>query len=432
MKIRKRDGRIEAFDQQKIADAVAKAIVASGWDDSSAGRAGKRVAAAVVNGLMNEGASVVDIEHIQDVVEECMMARESLREAAKRYILYRKRRTDIRTQQLQLSKAMRDLTFTEAAKCDGQRENANVDADAPMGTMLKYGSEAAKDFYLREMISPKIAEAHIRGDIHIHDLDFYGLTTTCTQISLKKLFKGGFFTGHGYVREPNSIGSYAALACIAIQANQNDQHGGQSIPMFEYDLAPGVVKTFRKEFMRFGRFLGLIDEANESRVEEFFRNAIQTESSVLTDEAKKTLANIFVTRDPSWFPRTWAAAVASTEKAVYQAMEALIHNLNTMSSRAGAQVPFSSINYGTGTTPEQRMVIAQCLEALDAGLGNGETSIFPIHVFKTKKGVNFEEGDPNYDLFLRACEVSAKRLFPNFTFLDAPFNLQFYEPGNPD
>ncbi|MGN0009573.1 MAG: anaerobic ribonucleoside triphosphate reductase, partial [Desulfovibrionaceae bacterium] len=219
---------------------------------------------------------------------------------------------------------------------------------------------------------------------------------------------------------------------IAIQANQNDQHGGQSLPMFEYNLAPGVAKSFRAEFLQFGEFAGIVTEENREMVRGLFSAAIDAGESVLTEGFRTRLRLLLPGAAAADFDKVYETAYAKTVRATYQAMEALIHNLNTMSSRAGAQVPFSSINYGTGTSPEQRMVIRQCLLALDAGLGNGETSIFPIHVFKTKEGVNLNPGDPNYDLFQLACRVSARRLFPNFTFLDAPFNLQYYREGDPD
>lgn len=332
-------------------------------------------------------------------------------------------------------KTMFDLTFRDAVESDNQRENANIDADSSMGTMLKYGSEIAKEYYLKEIITPEFAKAHREGRIHIHDLDFFALTTTCTQIDLGKLFEKGFHTGHGYIRTPNSIGSYASLACIVIQANQSDQHGGQSIPAFDYYMAPGVAKTFRTTFLEYGELEGIVTVENRHEIEEVFNDRIAQGVTVLDRTTHLVVRSKVLAGDVSKemrFVRVWLAALEKTRKATYQAMEALIHNLNTMNSRAGAQVPFSSINYGTGTSPEQRMVVRECLRALDAGLGNGETSIFPIHIYKVKDGVNAKPGDPNYDLFRMACRVSAKRLFPNFEFLDAPFNLQFYKEGDPD
>ena len=276
-----------------------------------------------------------------------------------------------------------------------KRDNANINGDTAMGAMLQYGANTAKEYYLDTMIDPDIAKMHREGYIHIHDLDFYGWTTTCTQIELRKLFKGGFDTGHGHLREPKSIGSYAALAAIAIQSNQNDQHGGQSIVDFDYAMGDGVRLTY----------------------ERYLREAFEIRSA-LTNRI-----------DYVWQEEY---ALKKTIRDTYQAMEGLIHNLNTMHSRAGAQVPFSSINYGMDTRWEGRLAIEQLLLATEAGLGNGETPIFPIQIFRVKEGVNYNPGDPNYDLFKLAIKVSAKRLFPNFSFIDAPFNLQYYKPGHPE
>lgn len=313
-----------------------------------------------------------------------------------------------------------------------------------MGTMLKYGSSAAKAFYELSILNPEHAKAHREGDIHIHDLDFYTLTTTCTQIDLVKLLKDGFSTGHGHLREPNDIASYSALACIAIQSNQNDQHGGQSVPNFEYAMAIGVRKTFAHKYVQnLAKALLLVDGMGDAA--EFanrISNDIKEQFNLIPtlaneDDYQKVETQFlseYVNSDDIQKVQSFARSQATkeTDRATYQAMEALIHNLNTMHSRAGAQVPFSSINYGTDTSPEGRMVIKNILLAEEAGLGNGETPIFPIHIFKVKEGVNYNEADPNYDLFKLACKVSAKRLFPNFSFIDAPFNLQYYRQGHPE
>ena len=291
-----------------------------------------------------------------------------------------------------------EVSQSDAKDCNLKRDNANINGDTPMGAMLQQGANAAKEYYLDTMIDSTTADLHREGYIHIHDLDFYGWTTTCTQIELRKLFRGGFGTGHGHLREPKSIGSYAALAAIAIQSNQNDQHGGQSIVDFDYAMADGVRLTFQR-----------------------YQKEAQELYSQLSphDEADGIM---------------WVQdyAVRHTTRDTYQAMEGLIHNLNTMHSRAGAQVPFSSLNYGTCTSWEGRLAIEQLLKATDAGLGHGETPIFPIQIFRVKEGVNYNPGDPNYDLFQLAMRVSAKRLFPNFSFQDAPFNLKYYKPGHPE
>lgn len=433
-KVIKRDGTEVPFEASKIEDAICKAAVACGLNDEVSRSVARDVTCKVEDQLELVRADRADIESIQDLVESSLIE-SGYGAVAKAYILYRQKRTDVRESRSHMMKTMFDLTFRDAVESDNQRENANIDADSSMGTMLKYGSEIAKEYYLKEIINPKFAQAHREGRIHIHDLDFFALTTTCTQIDLGKLFEKGFHTGHGYIRTPNSIGSYASLACIVIQANQSDQHGGQSIPAFDYYMAPGVAKTFRTTFLEYGKLEGIVTPENIREIEETFNDRIAQGVTVLDRTTQLVIRSKVLAGDDGkemCFVRVWLAAMEKTRKATYQAMEALIHNLNTMNSRAGAQVPFSSINYGTGTSPEQRMVTGECLRALDAGLGNGETSIFPIHIYKVKDGVNAKLGDPNYDLFQLACRVSAKRLFPNFEFLDAPFNLEFYKEGDPD
>ena len=433
-KVIKRDGTEVPFEASKIEDAICKAAVACGLNDEVSRSVARDVTCKVEDQLELVRADRADIESIQDLVESSLIE-SGYGAVAKAYILYRQKRTDVRESRSHMMKTMFDLTFRDAVESDNQRENANIDADSSMGTMLKYGSEIAKEYYLKEIINPKFAQAHREGRIHIHDLDFFALTTTCTQINLGRLFEKGFHTGHGYIRTPNSIGSYASLACIVIQANQSDQHGGQSIPAFDYYMAPGVAKTFRTTFLEYGKLEGIVTPENIREIEETFNDRIAQGVTVLDRTTQLVIRSKVLAGDDGKemrFVRVWLAAMEKTRKATYQAMEALIHNLNTMNSRAGAQVPFSSINYGTGTSPEQRMVTGECLRALEAGLGNGETSIFPIHIYKVKDGVNAKLGDPNYDLFQLACRVSAKRLFPNFEFLDAPFNLEFYKEGDPD
>ena len=342
-------------------------------------------------------------------------------------------------------KVFDELTHADATASDMKRSNANIDGDTPMGTMLQYGSEAAKDYYDKYLLTPEQSRAHREGWIHIHDFDFYALTTTCCQIDLLKLFKGGFSTGHGFLREPNDIQSYSALACIAIQSNQNDQHGGQSIVNFDYGLAPGVAKTYKKQYaVNIFKSLELLapeagvtlqqvkDTLRAIEAEQGLRPQLATDMDYLRaeTEALTPLVGGDIAKKAQAF--ALKETEKETEKATYQAMEALIHNLNTMHSRAGAQTPFSSINYGTDISPEGRMVMRNVLLATDAGLGHGETPIFPIQIFRVKEGVNYNPGDPNYDLFQLSCKVSAKRLFPNFSFIDSPFNLQYYKPGHPE
>ena len=438
-KIIKRDGREVAFDRVKIADAIYKAAqVLGGNDYEMAQDLAEKVETYVENTIQGR---IPTVEEVQDAVEHTLIENGHAR-TAKEYILYRAERTRVREMNTRLMKTLEDLTFKDAEDNDVKRENANIDGDTAMGTMLKYGLESAKQFYEMYVLNPKHAKAHREGDIHIHDLDFLTLTTTCCQIDIIKLFKDGFSTGHGFLREPNDIQSYSALACIAIQSNQNDQHGGQSIPNFDYGMAIGVAKTYSKLYTKNLAKAAEILEDKPDLEEKFkeIKQKIADETGVKPRlEASEEYCRLeapylaeIVGEDAVERLQKFAVKYSEkeTDRATYQAMEALVHNLNTMHSRAGAQVPFSSINYGTDTTPEGRMVIRNILLAEDAGLGNGETPIFPIHIFKVKEGVNYNEGDPNYDLFKLACRVSAKRLFPNFSFLDAPFNLQYYKPGD--
>ena len=442
--ILKRDGRTVPFDADKITAAIMKAFEAS--NSAKSLKAAEEITREVISDL--ERSENVDdvptVEQIQDMVERVLIENGFVR-TAKSYILYRAERSRIREMNTRLMRVYDDITNKSAIDSDIKRENANINGDTAMGAMLKYGSEGAKEFNLMFMMKPEHAEAHRNGDIHVHDMDFLTLTTTCCQIDLIKLFEGGFSTGHGYLRAPKDIRSYAALACIAIQANQNDQHGGQSIVNFDYAMADGVRMTFKKNYRdNLIRGLELLDgvEDAETAVKKMM-DEIRNEKDLVptlvpTAEYKAAealkLAELGVPSADAERIQDFAQKKAEqeTDRATYQAMEALIHNLNTMNSRAGAQVPFSSINYGMDTSPEARLVMRNLLESTQAGLGNGETPIFPIQIFRVKEGVNYAPGDPNYDLFKLACKTSAKRLFPNFSFQDAPFNLKYYKPGHPE
>jgi ribonucleoside-triphosphate reductase len=445
--IRKRDGRTVPYDRQKITHAIAKAMEASGRQGENADALAQEVE---VRMEVACGDRAPEVESIQDMVEAVLMDK-GYPVVAKKYILYRAERTRVRERNTSLMQTMNELTFTAAADSNTKRDNANIDGDTAMGIMLKYGSESAKYYYKNAILTQQQNDAHSGGDIHIHDFDFYTLTTTCCQIDISKLFHGGFSTGHGHLREPNSIHSYAALACIAIQSNQNDQHGGQSIPNFDYGLAPGVAKTFRKLYI--SNFIKSIEltyrgdiDLDEQALKDVFAK-VQEETGLsprleMSEDylaAERAALDAFVRAlgaEPEKLAGTQAFVYKTTEreteKEVLQAMEALVHNLNTMHSRAGAQTPFSSINYGTDTSPEGRMVTRNVMLATEMGLGGGETPIFPIHIFKVKEGISYNPEDPNYDLFKLACRVSAKRLFPNFSFLDAPFNKQYYREGHPE
>ena len=441
-KIRKRDGREVPFNLEKIANAIFKAATACGGNDYNMAMELANQVASILNQEMN--GQVPTVEHIQDIVEKVLIENGHA-STAKAYILYRAERTRVREMNTRLMKVLEDLTFKDAKDNDLKRENANINGDTAMGTMLKYGSESAKQFYDMFVLNPDHSDAHKSGDIHIHDLDFLTLTTTCCQIDIEKLFKGGFSTGHGYLREPNSIQSYSALACIAIQSNQNDQHGGQSIPNFDYGMAPGVIKSYKKLYTQnLMKSLELLlgKDYDGDKISSVIHKLekdhgliarMENDNEYLDMEAQ-LLDEILGNREFIEKSQKFAKekALKEIDRETYQAMEALVHNLNTMHSRAGAQIPFSSLNYGTDTSPEGRLVTKNLLLATEAGLGNGETPIFPIHIFKIKEGVNYNPDDPNYDLFRLACRVSAKRLFPNFSFLDAPYNLRYYKPGHPE
>lgn len=446
LKVVKRDGKKVDFNGTKIAMAIKKAFDKidesdDGATNNSAGYTEKDIntiykfVIARIEKEYNESEKI-KIETIQDMIEDALQ-KKGYDDVYNEFSSYRERRNQSRQlfsdekKMHKFLKTLEGLGLKSAHEEDTKRENANVDGDTAMGTMLQYGSTVSKEFAKSYLMKKKFAEAHDNGDIHIHDMDFLPMgTTTCMQIDLSKLFKNGFSTGHGHLREPNDIISYAALAAIAIQSNQNDQHGGQSIPAFDYYLAPGVLKTFKKQFKQtisdlldysdFGSFINMASVAKE----------IDKLDSIDFD------LNIFerFIKDSDQVGRlfriAYDKAYSKTDRITYQAMEAFVHNLNTMHSRAGAQVPFSSINFGTDTSSEGRMVMKNYLLAVEAGLGQSETPIFPISIFKVKEGINYNPEDPNYDLFKLSCRVSAKRLFPNFSFIDAPFNLQFYKEGD--
>ncbi len=432
--IRKRDGRMDTFDVNKIAGAIYKAFQATEakYDLDTA----IEVAHTVQNKLESRHTELPTVELVQDTVEETLIEKGYVR-IAKAYILYRAERTRSRDRKSRLMRTLEEITFQDAKDSDLKRENANVNADAPMGTMLKYGAEAAKQFNEMFVLNPLHSAAHKSGDIHIHDMDFLTLTTTCAQIDIIKLFKDGFSTGHGVLREPNSITTYSALTCIAIQSNQNDQHGGQAIVNFDYGMADGIRKSYKKTYYKnLKKALDILTDKESFKVLEEVKtlDIIPTlEDQGYLKKEKEILLKYHI--DKSLISRIQKFTVQETYQEVnqetYQAMESLIHNLNTMNSRAGAQVPFSSINYGMDTSPEGRMAIKNVLLATEAGLGHGETPIFPIQIFRVKEGINYHQDDKNYDLFKLACRVSAKRLFPNFSFIDAPFNLQYYK-GTPE
>lgn len=441
----KRNGKKVEFDGSKIALAIKKgfdSIVSSDQEEKGERKYSEKdiqkVYQAVLNRVDKEyrDAGKIKIEEIQDTIEE-ELEKKGYEDVYRSFSEYRDRRNQSRQnfaddkKMHKFLKSLENLGLKSANEEDAKRENANIDGNSPMGTMLQYGATVSKEFAKAYLMKPKYAESHDSGEIHIHDMDFFAMgTTTCCQIDLARLFKNGFDTGHGYIRPPQDISTYGSLAAIAIQANQNDQHGGQSVPAFDYYMAPGVLKTFKKQFKQaiydsldlegFLPFVNMDKIAKEiDKLESIeFDHQIFYPFAKGSPEIEKIIE------------MGYNKAIQKTNRATQQAMEAFIHNLNTMHSRAGAQVPFSSVNLGTDTSPEGRMVTRNFLESTEAGLGHGETPIFPVSIFKIKEGVNYNPEDPNYDLFKLACKVSAKRLFPNFAFVDAPFNLQFYKPGD--
>ena len=441
----KRNGKKVDFDGSKIALAIKKGfdhVVVTDGDDNEEKRYTEKdiqiVYKEVINRIDKEykDQDKIKIEQIQDLIEESLK-KKGYEDVYEHFSSYRERRAQSRrlfSDEKKLHKFLKTiegLGLKSANEDDNKRENANVDGDTAMGTMLQYGSTVSKEFAKSYLMKPRFSEAHESGAIHIHDMDFLPMgTTTCMQIELDRLFKNGFSTGHGHLRPPQDIMSYSALAAIAIQSNQNDQHGGQSIPAFDYYMAPGVLKTFKKQFKQqiydLLDYTDLLSFINMDKIAKDIDKLDSIELDISTFDSyckdSKQLKDAF--------RKAYEKALAKTNRTTYQAMEAFIHNLNTMHSRAGAQVPFSSINFGTDTSPEGRMVIENFLLATEDGLGKKETPIFPVSIFKVKEGVNYNKEDKNYDLFKLACRVSAKRLFPNFSFLDAPYNLAFYKPGD--
>lgn len=446
--VRKRDGRVIPFNSDRITRAIflAASKVAEREDSKADYHLAELLTQDVIKLLnLRYANNTPGVEDIQDAVVKVLIEKGHAK-TSEEYIVYRTERNRIRNSKSRLMKSIEQITFADADDADIKRENANIDGNTAMGTMLQYGSTVSKEFCKTHILKPEHAFAHDNGDIHIHDMDFLNMgTLTCCQIDLIKLFKNGFSTGHGFLREPNDIISYAALAAIAIQSNQNDQHGGQSIPFFDYGLAEGVYKTFKKLYannmakaLELYEDIEVLEQVKEmvSYVEEQTNTklSINIEKPYIELEKEELMNKFNIDSKVADKVQKFALKEArkETDRNTYQAMEAFIHNLNTMHSRAGAQVPFSSVNFGTDTSPEGRLIIKNLLLSVEKGLGNGETAIFPILIFKVKEGINLNPEDPNYDLFKLACRVSAKRLFPNFSFLDAPFNAKYYVEGRPE
>lgn len=444
--ISKRDGTQEKFSIEKIKNAITKAFRASNTPDTE--REMYDIALAVASSI---NAPSTSVEEVQDVVEKELMKRNPI--VAKKYIIYREWRNVERHKKTHMKHIMDGIVSIE--KNDTNLSNANMSAHTPAGQMMTFASEITKDYAAKYLINPEYTLAHKNGDIHIHDLDYYPTkTTTCIQYNLEELFEKGFRTKNGSIRTPQSIQSYATLATIVFQTNQNEQHGGQSIPAFDFFMAKGVRKTFQKHLAANLELLLQLDgaEMNEKELREIVKACINS-IAVGDDDMQKLISKLTehgVAIEKRQVQLAVKRSEATTRKETHQAMEGFIHNLNTMHSRGGNQVVFSSINYGTDTSPEGRMVIRELLGATIEGLGHGEVPVFPIQIFKIKEGVSYSEEDyqlaltdfesalagkftfsaPNFDLLLEACHTTSVALFPNFMFLDTPFN--FHEKWKAD
>lgn len=463
MKVIKRDGNTVDYNLTKIKKAISNAVISSVKDveEEVVDKIATTVALTVDSMISFKDS--VSVEEIQDIVENALIKYESSMsdsfDMSKEYIRYRHKRNNIRDRKNDIFEILHEIIHKSSSDSNLKRDNGNINGDGAMGIMLQIAANISKYYYLSMVIDKDIRELYNNGYIHIHDLDFYCLTETCCQIDIGKLLKDGFSTGHGFIRPPKDIMTATALVAIIIQSNQNDQHGGQSIPALDYGLAPYVAMSFKKIFLN-NLYLSIaynldMDEESEqmqrlNEVIEYIKENIDISMTLTGGWLRKIaekimpILNIKPVDEHLMYDnevrkvevrlqnKVYMSALKMTNRTVYQAMEGLIHNLNTLHSRSGAQVPFSSLNYGTCTTLEGRMVIENILLAQEAGLGNGETPIFPISIFKLKSGVSYNKEDPNYDLFKLAVRVSAKRLFPNFSNLDAPFNLQYYKENSPE
>ncbi len=432
----KRDGKKVEFDGAKIALAIQKGFGdIIGQDDLKLAKYNEtdvnKVYSKVLSRIEKIENEKIKIEEIQDLIEE-ELKNSGYQDVYEAFSSYREKRNQSRQlffdekKQHKFLKALENLGLKSA-----NTESTGANREVAMGTMLQYGSTISRQFAITYLMKKKFSEAHENGDIYIHAMDFLPMgTTTCCQIDLEKLYKDGFLAGNGTLREPKNISSYAALAALAIQSNQNDQHGEQGIPNFDYVMAKGVLKTFKKELKQiifdyleltdFDKFIAI--NGIEREIEKI--NTIEIENSIFDKYCRESQEL------KRMFRICHKKALEKTDRLTYQAMESFVYDLNTMKSRAGAQIPFSCINFGTDLSKEGRMVSKNLLKVMEAGIGNDKSSIFPVCIFKIKEGVNYCPNDPNYDLLELACRVSMQKQYPSFAFLDATFNRQFYQKGN--
>ena len=420
MQVQKRDNRLVDFNSSKIKTAIQECCKRIQKDYQEETLKVKEHLTEIVDNvcLHLPKNDIVKVEEIQDTVEQELSKVSP--QVAKEYIIYRYQRNVARDSKSALTQIYMNLTSKKSSDMDLKRENANINSDTAMGMMLKFGAEASKEFCLNHLIKPKYARMHRNGDIHIHDLDFYPMTFNCSFIPLGKLLKRGFSTGHGHIGEPQTIMCASSLACIILQANQNEMYGGQAYSCWDYDLAPYVAKSYVKILNR------LVSTKVEHEVK-LNLDGLYEKEGTLFSEVSQGIIMKEILKYTEHVEYIMKEARELLYKEVRQAMQASIHNFNTLQSRAGSQTPFSSVNYGTDTTVEGRMITKAILEETDKGLANGETSIFPVQIFKVQNSKNALEGSPNYDLFKLACKVSAKRLFPNFVYQDSPYNAQYYD-----
>lgn len=437
-KVIKRDGKRVEFDGTKIALAIKKgfdSVTIDGINTKYSQEDVNKVYESVLKNIEKLQTEKIKIEEIQDMIED-ELRKQNYEDVYESFSSYREKRAQSRKlffdekRQHKFLKALENLGL----KTSKEEENVKVQKHTTaMKMLLQYGGTISGEFAKAYLMKKKFEEAHENGDIYIHNLNFFPMgTTTCCQIDLNKLFKDGFSTGNGFIREPNDISSYTALTARVIQVNQNDQHGVQSIPAFDFYMAPGILKTFKKQFKQivydyleltdFDKFIAI--NGIEREIEKI--NTIEFDIAIFykycrESEELKRMFNI-----------SYKKALEKTNKITYQSMEAFIHNLNTVNSRIGGQAPLSSICFGTDTSPEGRMVSKNFLEAMEAGIGNHETAKFPISIFKIKEGINYLPQDINYDIFKRACEVSLDREIITFEFLDSSFNKKFYSKNNYD
>lgn len=432
----KRDGKKVDFNKAKIAVAIKKgfdSIKLENGENKYTEKDVNIVLNKVLTKIENENPEKIKIEEIQDMIE-LALKENKYNDVYESFSTYRERRNQSRKlffdekKQHKFLKAIENLGMNHTA----HEEETNEICTA-MGTMFSYGQTISNEFSKAYLIKRKFVDLHESGELYIHDLDYYPMGTTATcHIDLEKLFKDGFSTGYGFLREPNNIMTYSILSAIAIQANQNDQHGDQCIPQLDYYFAPGVVKTFKKEFKQtVYDFLDYSDFGIFAAV-----NGMEREiEKITTIEFDIEIFNAYCRESEQlkrFFRIAYNKALKKTEEIVYQAMEAFIHNLNTMRSRAGAILPNSTINLGTDTTPEGRMIIKNYLLALEKGIGKEEKPLYPKTIFKLKENINYNKNDPNYDLFKQACQVDSEKQLITFSFLDSEFNKKGYIASDKD